>query len=177
MRCALTEDRQCIWFDAGEPWGEAVFLWGQRLASRLGPLLEQMTRQPVQVEGQCSSGQQTLFPLPTATGPESGGPPAATRYRCSAELPLPRPVMVPGLPGCVGVSEEMIRLGRRLGPIARSGVNVLLYGESGTGKEILARALHVCSERSKGSFVGQNCAALAETSISMKAFYNVTAGP
>ena len=60
----------------------------------------------------------------------------------------------------------MQELGRCLPAIARSGVNVRLRGESGTGKEIIARALHLGSGRAKGPFVGQNCAALAETAIS-----------
>jgi len=159
-----------IWFDAAEPWGEAVFLWGQRLASRLGPLLQQLTRHSVETDGQGTGGQPTLFPLPTAVGAAPGPRRAATVYRRGSELALPRPVTVPGIPGCVGVSEEMIRLGRRLGPIARSGVNVLLHGESGTGKEILARALHLCSDRHQGNFVGQNCAALPESLFESELF-------
>jgi len=57
-----------------------------------------------------------------------------------------------------------------LGDIARSGVNVLLKGESGTGKEIIARALHHCSGRGTGGFVGQNCAALPESLFESELF-------
>ncbi len=67
---------------------------------------------------------------------------------------------IPGIPGCIGCSQEMLELGRRMPAIASSGVNVLLRGESGTGKEIIANALHLGSERAKGVFVAQNCAAL-----------------
>jgi Nif-specific regulatory protein len=79
-------------------------------------------------------------------------------------------VTVPGVPGCVGTSREMHRLGRALGSVARSGVNVLLKGESGTGKEVIARALHLRSDRSRGPFVGQNCAALPETLFESELF-------
>ncbi len=85
-------------------------------------------------------------------------------------VPLPRPVTVPGIPGCVGCSAEMVRLGQRLAGIARSGVNVLLHGESGTGKEIIARALHLSSDRASGPFIGQNCAALPETLFESELF-------
>ena len=83
---------------------------------------------------------------------------------------MPRPVMVPGIPGCVGTSREMQGLGLRLGPIARSGVNVLLSGESGTGKEVIAQALHHSSERASGPFIGQNCAALPESLFESELF-------
>ena len=54
--------------------------------------------------------------------------------------------------------------------IARSGVNVLLSGESGTGKEIIAQAIHHCSDRAGGTFIGQNCAALPEALIESELF-------
>ncbi|MBE0565655.1 MAG: sigma 54-interacting transcriptional regulator, partial [Krumholzibacteria bacterium] len=85
-------------------------------------------------------------------------------------VPLPRPVMVPGIPGCIGTSREMGDLGRRLAAIATSDVNVLLQGESGTGKEIVAAALHRLSERRRGPFVGQNCAALPESLFESELF-------
>jgi transcriptional regulator with AAA-type ATPase domain len=170
-----------IWFDADEPWREGIFLWGQRLVPRLSPVLGLLEAQgPVPGE---TLSQPTLFPVVDVTprgrkasastiivdadgrddrgsGPGRHGPP----------LPLPRPMTVPGIPGCVGSSAEMVRLGLRLANIARSGVNVLLHGESGTGKEIIARALHVSSDRRAGPFVAQNCAALPETLFESELF-------
>jgi len=70
--------------------------------------------------------------------------------------------MIPGIPGCIGVSEEMRQLGEMIVGIGLSGVNVLLQGESGSGKEIIAHALHQTSGRSQGPFLGQNCAALPQ---------------
>jgi transcriptional regulator with AAA-type ATPase domain len=156
------EVRGClgIWFHADKPWRESIFLWGQRLAARLGPVLRQLEPHHDRPFPAATTGQGSLFPLP-----ESGKSalPAGTRPKRKLGgncLPMPRPMPVDGIPGCIGCSREMRELGKRLPDIARSGVNVLLQGESGTGKEIIAQALHQCSERGKGEFVAQNCAAL-----------------
>ena len=180
-----------VWMDAPEPWREGIFLWGQRLVPRLLPVLGVLEPQgPVPGE---TLGQPTLFPLPPpgaarsgaaereAAGAVAGEARRAPRrpYRAPSLLrvdgggpavPLPRPVSVPGIPGCVGCSTEMVRLGQKLAGIARSDVNVLLHGESGTGKEIIARALHLSSERASGPFIGQNCAALPESLFESELF-------
>ena len=44
---------------------------------------------------------------------------------------------------------------------ARSAATVLVSGESGTGKELVARAVHIQSDRVGGPFVAVNCRALA----------------
>jgi transcriptional regulator with AAA-type ATPase domain len=152
-----------IWFEASDTWREGIFLWGQRLAARLGPVLD-LLEPWAGPAGKGPSLQNLLFPWPSTVGQASS---AGDNGRV---LPLPRPVTVPGIPGCIGSSGEMNRLGRALGDIARSGVNVLLKGESGTGKEIIARALHDCSDRGTGDFVGQNCAALPESLFESELF-------
>jgi transcriptional regulator with PAS, ATPase and Fis domain len=64
----------------------------------------------------------------------------------------------------------MRQLAARVRDVAAAGVNVLLNGETGTGKEIVARAIHTCSERKEGPFIGQNCAALPETLFESELF-------
>jgi transcriptional regulator with AAA-type ATPase domain len=148
-----------IWFQAERAWREAIFLWGQRLAARLGPVLGQLEPEPVTGTSKIPDAQGTLFPLPTPSR-NPGSLLKGSRRPALRHLPLPRPVAIPGIPGCIGCSLEMVRLGKSLHDVARSGVNVLLKGESGTGKEVIAKALHQCSDRKEGPFVGQNCAAL-----------------
>ncbi len=163
-----------VWFQADGPWREAVFLWSQRLAARLLPVLDQLGSIPTMAPGGGFPWQPTLFPLSefelkagsaAKTIPESLK--VTDRRRA---IPMPRPMTIAGIPGCVGVSEGMKQLGERLEGIASSGVNVLLSGESGTGKEIVAQALHTCSPRKRGPFVGQNCAALPESLFESELF-------
>ena len=171
----LGEDRGCrgafaILFDAAGPWGEAVRLWGRSFAARISPLLQLFPVWPGSGAPTRSAAlltqPPTLFPVARFTVPQ----PAAEISCGGPILPLPRPVCIGGLPGAIGVSSEMMQIGRSVAAIAAGDVNVLLFGESGTGKDIVARAIHLGSDRREARLVGQNCAALPETLFESELF-------
>jgi DNA-binding NtrC family response regulator len=69
-----------------------------------------------------------------------------------------------------GQSEEMRAVYQIIDAVAPSTANVLILGESGTGKELVARALHLKSDRAKGPFFALNCAALPKDILENELF-------
>ncbi len=54
--------------------------------------------------------------------------------------------------------------------VAPTELAVLILGENGTGKEVVARSLHLQSNRRDQAFVAVNCAAIAETLLESELF-------
>jgi DNA-binding NtrC family response regulator len=74
---------------------------------------------------------------------------------------------VENLVGAHGSMQEVFRIVHK---VARSNSTVLIYGESGTGKELVARAIHITSDRRDRPFLGVNVAALPETILEAELF-------
>ena len=70
----------------------------------------------------------------------------------------------------IGSSDAMIEVMKKVGRVALSDVDVLIYGESGTGKESVAHAIHAYSPRSKGPFLVVNCSAIPAELIEAELF-------
>ncbi len=70
----------------------------------------------------------------------------------------------------VSQSGPMEQVLNTAGRVAASKASVLVRGESGTGKELIARAIHMASDRKDRPFVVVNCAALPETLFESELF-------
>ena len=57
-------------------------------------------------------------------------------------------------------SEKMQRIKEIIDQVANTDVTILIQGESGVGKEVVARSIHLNSNRKDKPFVKVNCAAL-----------------
>lgn len=70
----------------------------------------------------------------------------------------------------IGESPKTISLKDEIAKAASSNGRVIIFGESGTGKELVARALHMASDRKDKSFVEVNCAAIPQELIESELF-------
>ncbi|MEW6349699.1 MAG: sigma 54-interacting transcriptional regulator [Thermodesulfobacteriota bacterium] len=75
-----------------------------------------------------------------------------------------------GFRGLIGKDPKMQLIYRLIEDIAPSTATVLIQGESGTGKELVARAIHLESDRREKSFVVINCSAYPETLLESELF-------
>ena len=72
--------------------------------------------------------------------------------------------------GIVARSKVMQKVLEEITRIARTDSTILLLGESGTGKDLIAKAIHLASDRKDKPFVAINCAALPETLLESNLF-------
>jgi two-component system, NtrC family, response regulator PilR len=70
----------------------------------------------------------------------------------------------------VGESQLMQKVFNLIERVAPSDATVLVSGESGTGKELVARSIHLASQRCNGPFMAVNCGAIPENLIESELF-------
>ncbi len=166
----------------------------RQLFEGLGPLLEELRGQPVDVVLSAGTPQaQTIWVIAMQAGLLQGRmlqviPPAFV------PVPHPQPVRevvldIEGFPEIRSLRAEVQRLRaevrardtglvgdslhaihQRIARLAPSDVPVWIRGETGTGKELVARALHDASPRADGPFVAVNAGAFTETVLHSELF-------
>ena len=97
---------------------------------------------------------------------------AIEQSRCSVENRELRRQLTEAAAGpeILGRSPAVEELRAIIATVAPTEATVLINGESGTGKELVARALHMASERASRPLVTVNCAALAENLLESELF-------
>jgi len=75
-----------------------------------------------------------------------------------------------GFNNIVAKSEKMRKVLELVSRSAKTGSTIYLHGESGTGKELIAKAVHLSSDRRDQVFVAINCAALPEPLLESELF-------
>ncbi len=70
----------------------------------------------------------------------------------------------------LAASPQMVRIRQQILQIAPVDVPVFIYGESGVGKEVVARMIHMRSQRRNHPFIKVNCAALPSELLESELF-------
>ncbi len=77
---------------------------------------------------------------------------------------------VAGIQEIIGLSAPIIKIKETIDKVAATDARVLVTGENGSGKELVARWLHEKSNRSTGTLIEVNCAAIPAELIESELF-------
>jgi two-component system response regulator GlrR len=75
-----------------------------------------------------------------------------------------------GFDNIIGRSEKMKKVFEQVTLAAATDSNVYIEGKSGTGKELIAKTLHMASDRKDYPFIALNCAAIPENLMESELF-------
>lgn len=78
-----------------------------------------------------------------------------------------------GYYGILGKANVMQQLYEMVDNVSQSDAPVMIHGQSGTGKEMVARAIHLASQRSAKPFIKVNCASLNENLLESELFGHI----
>jgi transcriptional regulator with GAF, ATPase, and Fis domain len=70
----------------------------------------------------------------------------------------------------IGASSAMRSVYKRVDRVATTDIGVLIRGETGSGKELIAREIHLRSDRADGPFVAINCGAIPDNLLESELF-------
>jgi DNA-binding NtrC family response regulator len=70
----------------------------------------------------------------------------------------------------MGPSDSVEQLIIDVQRVATSDFTVIVTGETGTGKELIARSIHLASQRSRAPFIPMDCGAITETLLESELF-------
>jgi len=101
--------------------------------------------------------------LPREMAPWGSSPPFSTFVEIGEMMEREKGIFI-------YTSEKMHRIKEIIDQVANTDVTVLIQGESGVGKEVVARSIHLNSNRRDKPFVKVNCAALPQELLESELF-------
>ncbi|MBL8606362.1 MAG: sigma-54-dependent Fis family transcriptional regulator [Myxococcales bacterium] len=119
------------------------------------------------------AGAYSLLPKPVTPDQLVRAILGASQARPATPTPVPPIENDEPFGRILGHSTQMKDVYRLIAGVARSGSTVLVLGESGTGKELIARELHLRSQRADKPLVAVNCAAIPDDLIESELFGHV----
>lgn len=72
--------------------------------------------------------------------------------------------------GIIGHSQKMLEIFNTIEKVSKTDTNVLILGDTGTGKELLAKAIHIKSNRKDNAFIAIDCGAIPSTLLEDELF-------
>lgn len=118
------------------------------------------------------NAQNTVFSTPKPETVETVAPLSKTDHSSPAKM-VKAPKVTEENPYIEGVSPASKKLSKFINLVAPTDMSVLIMGESGTGKEVVAKLIHLKSERRNKPFIAVDCGAIPKEIASSEFFGHV----
>ena len=118
------------------------------------------------------NAQNTVFSTPKPETVEAAAPLSKTDHSSPAKI-VKAPKVTEENPYIEGVSPASKKLSKFINLVAPTDMSVLIMGESGTGKEVVAKLIHLKSERRNKPFIAVDCGAIPKEIASSEFFGHV----
>ena len=118
------------------------------------------------------NAQNTVFSTPKPETVETAAPLSKTDHSSPAKI-VKAPKVTEENPFIEGVSPASKKLSKFINLVAPTDMSVLIMGESGTGKEVVAKLIHLKSERRNKPFIAVDCGAIPKEIASSEFFGHI----
>ena len=118
------------------------------------------------------NAQNTVFSTPKPETVETAAPLSKTDHSSPAKM-IKAPKVTEENPFIEGVSPASKKLSKFINLVAPTDISVLIMGESGTGKEVVAKLIHLKSERRNKPFIAVDCGAIPKEIASSEFFGHI----
>jgi len=118
------------------------------------------------------NAQNTIFSTPKPETVETAAPLSKTDHSSPAKM-VKAPKVTEENPYIEGVSPASKKLSKFINLVAPTDMSVLIMGESGTGKEVVAKLIHLKSERRNKPFIAVDCGAIPKEIASSEFFGHI----